>query len=579
MERAFDLVIRGGTVVDGTGGATFGADVAVKDGRIAQVGRVAGSGLEEIDARGRIVTPGFVDVHTHYDGQATWDSRLQPSSWHGVTTVVMGNCGVGFAPCRPADHDLLIRLMEGVEDIPFPVLTEGLPWTWESYPDYLDHLAGRRFDVDVGGQLPHAALRVFVMGQRGVDREPATEADIAAMAAIAKRAMEAGALGFGTSRTLNHRSSDGSPIATLTAGEDELTGIALGMAAAGRGVLQVVSDFTGGAEEFAMLRRIVQASGRPLSFSLVQSPRSPGGYRVMLDWLSQANADGLPIKGQAATRPVGVLFGLELTMNPFSQHPVYREIAGRPFEERVAALRDPSFRARLLVEPDADARGFANTQPRNWDKMYLMGVEPDYEPGADQTVAAIAAREGREPAAVALDHMLSDGGRGMLYLPFLNYAEGNLDHVVDMMRHPGVVPGLSDGGAHVGMICDGSFPTTNIVYWTRDRSRGEQLSLERMVQAQCRDTAELVGLNDRGLIAPGYRADLNVIDHAGMKLHAPQVAYDLPAGGRRLIQRADGYVATIVAGEITYRDGQPTGALPGRLVRGAQRAPVAMAAE
>jgi N-acyl-D-aspartate/D-glutamate deacylase len=579
MERAFDLVIRGGTVVDGTGGATFGADVAVKDGRIAQVGRVAGSGLEEIDARGRIVTPGFVDVHTHYDGQATWDSRLQPSSWHGVTTVVMGNCGVGFAPCRPADHDLLIRLMEGVEDIPFPVLTEGLPWTWESYPDYLDHLAGRRFDVDVGSQLPHAALRVFVMGQRGVDREPATEADIAAMAAIAKRAMEAGALGFGTSRTLNHRSSDGSPIATLTAGEDELTGIALGMAAAGRGVLQVVSDFTGGAEEFAMLRRIVQASGRPLSFSLVQSPRSPGGYRVMLDWLSQANADGLPIKGQAATRPVGVLFGLELTMNPFSQHPVYREIAGRPFEERVAALRDPAFRARLLVEPDADARGFANTQPRNWDKMYLMGVEPDYEPGADQTVAAIAAREGREPAAVALDHMLSDGGRGMLYLPFLNYAEGNLDHVVDMMRHPGVVPGLSDGGAHVGMICDGSFPTTNIVYWTRDRSRGEQLSLERMVQAQCRDTAELVGLNDRGLIAPGYRADLNVIDHAGMKLHAPQVAYDLPAGGRRLIQRADGYVATIVAGEITYRDGQPTGALPGRLVRGAQRAPVAMAAE
>jgi N-acyl-D-aspartate/D-glutamate deacylase len=579
MERAFDLVIRGGTVVDGTGGATFDADVAVKDGRIAKVGRVAGSGVEEIDARGRIVTPGFVDVHTHYDGQATWDSRLQPSSWHGVTTVVMGNCGVGFAPCRPADHDLLIRLMEGVEDIPFPVLTEGLPWTWESYPDYLDHLAGRRFDVDVGSQLPHAALRVFVMGQRGVDREPATEADIAAMAAIAKRAMEAGALGFGTSRTLNHRSSDGSPIATLTAGEDELTGIALGMAAAGRGVLQVVSDFTGGAEEFAMLRRIVQASGRPLSFSLVQSPRSPGGYRVMLDWLSQANADGLPIKGQAATRPVGVLFGLELTMNPFSQHPVYREIAGRPFEERVAALRDPSFRARLLVEPDADARGFANTQPRNWDKMYLMGVEPDYEPGADQTVAAIAAREGREPAAVALDHMLSAGGRGMLYLPFLNYAEGNLDHVVDMMRHPGVVPGLSDGGAHVGMICDGSFPTTNIVYWTRDRSRGEQLSLERMVQAQCRDTAELVGLNDRGLIAPGYRADLNVIDHAGMKLHAPQVAYDLPAGGRRLIQRADGYIATIVAGEITYRDGQPTGALPGRLVRGAQSAPVAMAAE
>jgi N-acyl-D-aspartate/D-glutamate deacylase len=579
MERAFDLVIRGGTVVDGTGGQAFEADVAVKDGRIVRVGRVIGAGTQEIDARDRIVTPGFVDVHTHYDGQATWDSHLQPSSWHGVTTVVMGNCGVGFAPCRPADRDLLIRLMEGVEDIPFPVLTEGLPWTWESYPDYLDHLDGRRFDVDVGSQLPHAALRVFVMGQRGVDREPATEADIATMAALAKRAMEAGALGFGTSRTLNHRSSDGSPIATLTAGEDELTGIAMGMAAAGRGVLQVVSDFTGGAEEFAMLRRIVRASGRPLSFSLVQSPRSPGGYRVMLDWLSQANAEGLPIKGQAATRPVGVLFGLELTMNPFSQHPAYREIVERPFADRVAALRDPAFRARLLLEPDQDARGFANTQPRNWDKMYLMGVDPDYEPTKDQTVAAIAARQGRAPAEVALEHMLSSGGRGMLYLPFLNYAEGNLDHVVEMMRHPAVVPGLSDGGAHVGMICDGSFPTTNIVYWTRDRARGERLSLERMIQAQCRDTAELVGLRDRGLLAPGYRADLNVIDHSGMKLHAPQVAYDLPAGGRRLIQRADGYVATIVAGEVTYRDGQPTGALPGRLVRGATVAPMAQAAE
>jgi len=335
-DHPYDLVIRGGLVYDGQGGTPFEADVAVKDGRIAAVGAVSGSGVEEIDARGQIVGPGFVDIHTHYDGQATWESRMQPSSWHGVTTVVMGNCGVGFAPCRQDDHDLLVRLMEGVEDIPFPVLSEGLPWNWESYPDYLDKLAARRFDVDIGSQLPHAALRVFVMGQRGVDREPATEADIAAMAALAKEAMEAGAIGFGTSRTLNHRSSDGSPIATLTAHEDELTGIALGIASAGKGVLQVVSDFADEDAEFAMLRRVAARSGRPMSFSLVQSPVRPTNYRTLLDKVEDANASGLSIKGQVAARPVGVLFGLELTLNPFSPYPVYKEIAKRPLAERVA---------------------------------------------------------------------------------------------------------------------------------------------------------------------------------------------------------------------------------------------------
>ena len=579
MERAYDLIVRGGTVVDGTGGEGFTADVGVKDGRIAAVGKITGSGAEEIDAKGMLVTPGFVDIHTHYDGQATWDTHMQPSSWHGVTSVVMGNCGVGFAPCRPEDHDRLIRLMEGVEDIPFPVLTEGLPWNWESYPDYLDSLSKRRFDIDVGSQLPHAALRVFVMGERGANREPATEADIHAMSALARRAMEAGALGFSTSRTLNHRTSDGQPTPTLTAGEDELMGVAMGLKAAGKGVLQFVSDFADPEAEFAMMRRLVERSGRPLSFSLVQSPKAPRHYELMLAWLREANEAGLRMRAQVAGRPVGILFGFELTLNPFSQSATYQEIKALPLAGKLAALRDPDFRARLLAEEDDAQRSFAGSQPRNWGNMYLMGEEPDYEQTQDQTVAALAQQRGVDPAALALDHMLSNDGRGMLYLPFLNYAGGSLDPSYEMLAHPDTVPGLSDGGAHVGMICDGSFPTSNLTHWTRDRTRGPKLALETMIKAQTRDTAETVGLYDRGLIAPGYRADLNVIDYARLKLKAPQVAYDLPAGGRRLIQRAQGYVATIVAGEVTYRGGEPTGALPGRLLRGAQSAPVAMAAE
>ena len=576
MDRAYDLVIRGGDVVDGTGDPTIQADVAIKDGRIVAVGQVKGVGVEEIDARGLIVAPGFVDIHTHYDGQATWDERMQPSSWHGVTTAVMGNCGVGFAPCKPADHDRLVRLMEGVEDIPFPVLSQGLPWNWESYPDYLDALAARRFDIDVGAQLPHAALRVHVMGERGANREPATAADIAAMAAIAKRAMEVGAMGFSTSRTLNHRTSDGQPTPTLTAGEDELTGIAMGLKAAGKGVLQVVSDFADPEAEFAMLRRMVEASGRPLSFSLAQSPARPGDYKTLLASLREAVEDGLPMRAQVAVRPIGVLFGLELTMNPFSFHPTYRAMAKAPLAERIARLSDPSVRAQLLSEyPEGKARGMVS----NFERMQLMGPDPDYEPTEATSVAAIARQRGVRPEEVVLDHMLSDGGRAMIYLPHLNYAEGSLDPAYAMLTHPDTVPGLSDGGAHVGMICDGSFPTTLLTHWTRDRTRGPKLSVEQVIKMQAADTAATVGLFDRGRIAPGLRADINIIDHGRLSLKAPQVVYDLPAGGRRLVQRAEGYVATLVAGQITYRDGEPTGALPGRLLRGAQVAPSAIAAE
>ena len=567
-----DLVIRGGFVVDGSGTPGCDADIAVEDGRIIQIGDVSGTGTEEVDAKGKLVAPGFVDIHTHYDGQVTWGDALSPSSNHGVTTAIMGNCGVGFAPVRDADHDRLIRLMEGVEDIPYPVLAEGLPWNWESFPDYLDSLEDRAFDIDFGAQLPHAALRVYVMGDRGANREDATDADIAAMAALAKSAVEAGALGFSTSRTLNHRTSDGQPTPTLTASEQELTGIAMALGEAGKGVLQFVSDFNDPQKEAAMLRRIVERSGRPLSVSLAQADVAPDGWRLLLAEIESAAAAGFDMRAQVGPRPVGLLLGLELTLNPFSGHPIYQSIAQHPFEARLAALRDPAFRERLLNDqPDAE-NPFVKSILRSFGKMFVLGDPPDYEPTEDKTVAAIAKSRGTTPEAVALDLMLADNGRGMLYLPFLNYAEGSLDPVKAMLESPASLPGLSDGGAHVGMICDGSFPTTLLTHWARDRSRGDKLPLEFLIKRQCHDTAAWVGLKDRGLLQPGYRADLNVIDFDGLTLHTPHIVHDLPAGGRRLMQTATGYEATIVAGQMIQRDGVSTGARPGRLVRGPQAA-------
>jgi N-acyl-D-aspartate/D-glutamate deacylase len=565
-----DLVIRGGFVVDGSGTPGRDADLAINDGRIVEVGDVSDAGVEEIDAKGKLITPGFVDIHTHYDGQVTWGDALSPSSNHGVTTAIMGNCGVGFAPVRTSDHDRLIRLMEGVEDIPFPVLAEGLPWNWESFPDYLDSLEDRAFDIDFGAQLPHAALRVYVMGDRGANREDATDADIAAMSALAKAAVEAGALGFSTSRTLNHRTSDGQPTPTLTASEKELTGIAMALGEAGKGVLQFVSDFNDPQKEAAMLRRLVEKSGRPLSVSLAQADVAPDGWKHLLAEIEAAAASGLDMRAQVGPRPVGVLLGLELTLNPFSGHPIYQSIAQEPFEARVQMLRDPTFRQRLLDdEPDAD-NPFVKSILRNFGKMFVLGDPPDYEPSEDKTVAAVARARGTSPEAVVLDLMLADEGRGMIYLPFLNYADGSLDPVRTMLESPASLPGLSDGGAHVGMICDGSFPTTLLTHWTRDRTRGEKLPLEFLIKRQCRDTAAWVGLKDRGVLQPGYRADLNVIDYDGLRLHTPHIVRDLPAGGRRLMQHADGYDATVVAGQVIQRHGEATGAKPGRLVRGAQ---------
>ena len=568
-----DLIIRNGFVADGTGEPGREADIAIDNGRIAHVGKVPGKGLQEIDAKGQLVTPGFVDVHTHYDGQVTWGDTLTPSSIHGVTTAVMGNCGVGFAPCKPEDHDRLIRLMEGVEDIPFPVLSTGLPWDWESFPDYLNSLTRKRFDIDFAAQLPHAALRVFVMGERGANREEATETEIAQMARLAKEAVEAGALGFSTSRTLNHRTSDGQPTPTLTASESELTGIAMALKEAGKGVLQFVSDFDDPKKEAAMLRRIVEASGRPLSVSLAQSDRAPEGWRVLLASIEQAVEEGLPMRAQVCGRPVGVLLGLELTMNPFTAHPVFQEIKDKPLAEKVAALRDPDFRARLLASrPDPD-NPFVKSLLRQFGKLFTLDAVPDYEPTADRTVEAIAKARGVSNEEAALDILLEDDGHGMLYLPFLNYAQGSLDPSYEMLKSPATIPGLSDGGAHVGMICDGSFPTSMLTHWTRDRTRGDRFPVEWIVKRQTADTAHWVGLNDRGLIVPSYRADLNVIDYDRLTLHRPEILHDLPAGGRRLMQRASGYTATIVAGEIIYRDGDPTGAKPGQLVRGAQHSP------
>ncbi|MBV9660462.1 MAG: amidohydrolase family protein [Acidimicrobiales bacterium] len=564
-----DLVIRGGTVADGTGDPLFEADVAVTDGRIVEIGPKLGPGAEEVDARGLLVTPGFVDIHTHYDGQVTWESRMAPSSAHGVTTIVTGNCGVGFAPCRPEDRDSLIQLMAGVEDIPQVVMSEGLPWDWESFPEYLDSVAQRPHDIDVAAMLPHSALRVYVMGQRAVEREDATQEDISRMARLTNEALAAGAIGFGTSRALQQRSASGEPIPTVRAAEAELAGVLSAMSARGEGVFQLLSDFDefhGIDTEWAMLRRLIEGSGRPMSFTVNQKHALPDGWRQLLDLTAAAAADGLPMKAQVLGRPTGLLLGHDLSSSPFLGCPTYESLRPLPFDARIERLRDPAVRELILNE-------MKQSKVRNWDFRFELGDPPDYEPEPDASLAAQAGRLGMTPESLAYDILLEDGGHRLLLQAFQNYAAGSLDACYEMLMSPHSILGLGDGGAHCGLLCDASYPTTMLAFWTRDRKRGPRLELADAVCSLTSSTAEAVGLADRGRVAPGYKADINVIDYDRIQARLPRVVHDLPAGGRRVVQDAVGYVATIVDGQVTQRDGDPTGALPGRLVRGAQAAP------
>jgi N-acyl-D-aspartate/D-glutamate deacylase len=525
-----------------------------------------------------IVTPGFVDIHTHYDGQASWQHRLDPSSKHGVTTVVMGNCGVGFAPCRAGEHETLLNLMAGVEDIPEVVMAEGVPWDWETYPDYLDFLARRHFDIDIAGFVPHAALRLYVMGERACGLEPATAQDRAAMCGLLKDALQAGALGLGTSQTINHRSTDGISIPTLKATESELRSLVMAMRDVGHGIFQYVTDFPDIdhiGEQFQMMERLASQSGRPMTFTLTQQHLNPKICQPLLDKTLEAKARGLQILAQFYPRPVGIILGHELSMNPFYSTPTYLSLSGLPFEDFIARLRDSEIRRRILSEKlDPHPAMLIGLRVANFDEIYLLGDPPDYEPAPESSIARLAASRGIGPAELAYDLMLENGGHTLLYMATANYAERNLEMCRTAFCHDGTVLGLGDGGAHMGSICDASYPTFMLTHWVRDRKRGPKLELPAVIEAMTRRTARLVGLRDRGVLAPGYRADVNIIDFDHLRLGSPYIIRDLPTGGRRLMQEAQGYAATIVNGIVTYRGGAPTGALPGRLVRGPQQEPV-----
>jgi N-acyl-D-aspartate/D-glutamate deacylase len=553
-----DLVIRGGEVVDGTGAPRRRADVAVRDGRITEVGEVDGSGRRELDADGLVVAPGWVDIHTHYDGQATWDPTISPSPWHGVTTVVMGNCGVGFAPVRPDRHEWLVALMEGVEDIPGTALHEGITWEWESFPEYLDALASSPKAIDVAAQVPHSALRGYVMGDRGAEhRVEPTPAEIELMGRLAAEGVEAGALGFSTSRTVAHKSTDGRHTPSLTAGADELLGIARAVGATGKGVFQAVADLDDLTGEFALLRSMAEVGRRPLSVTTLQRPgQDVAAYRHLLELIDAANHDGLEVRGQVAARPVGLLLSLQGTVHPLRPSPTFQALAARPHAELVEELRRPEVRAAILEELSAPGADLLEAFP----PAFALGTPPRYDQRPEEAVGL----------AAAYDTLLAEDGTGIVYVPVMNYAGGDMAAVREMLVHPRTVPGLGDAGAHCTMICDASFATYLVQYWTREAPEDQRLPVEWIVQQQAAATAAAVGLHDRGVLAPGRRADLNLLDLDRVAIASTEMRHDLPAGGKRLVQRAEGYEATVVAGEVIREGGKDTGALPGGLVRGAQ---------
>ena len=576
--KTFDLVIRNGTIVDGLGGEPYVGDIAIADGVIHAIGAVPTVGVREIDATGLHVTPGFVDLHTHYDGQAIWSDRMTPSSAHGVTTAIMGNCGVGFAPCRPEDHDTLVDVMAGVEDIPGVVMVDGLPWTWETFPEFLDALDSRQRDIDVAAFLPHSPLRVYVMGRRGVDRELPTHEDLAMMRKLAEEAVRAGAVGFASSRLTLHKTAGGQPIPSYEAQHAEIEAIARGVDDAGGGLLQFVPDLMAGDYEGALkaVFDVAAEVGLPVTFTLAIGNAGPPLHLDALRMVEKANAeagaDEPVVTGQIFPRPIGLVLGLELSGNPFVMYPSYREIADLPLAERVAAMRTAEVRTRILTDkPDSDGHPLMFAA-QAWDYMYPLGDPPNYEPSPEDSIGARARARNVDPLEEAYDRLLDDDGHAMLLVTLANFRDHSLDTVAELIQRDDIVLGLGDGGAHYGMICDASFPTYMLTHWVRDRPTG-RLSLPQVIRELTSVPARIAGMADRGRLAVGYKADVNILDTAAMRLHRPTVKADLPAGGRRLDQAAEGYVATIVSGEVIAEHGVPTAARPGRLVRGRQKAP------
>ncbi len=582
---AYDLIIRNGTIVDGTGTPSFSGDIAVKDGLIAAVGAVHGDAAQEIDAGGKIVAPGWVDIHTHYDGQATWDAEMAPSSWHGVTTVVMGNCGVGFAPAAPDSHEWLIGLMEGVEDIPGTALAEGMKWNWETFPEYLDALEAMPRAIDVGTHVPHGAVRAYVLREREMPGAVPTEADIAAMSAIVEDGLRAGALGFSTSRTVIHKSVDGEVVPGTTATAEELIGIGRAMGRVGHGVFEMASDLNREWKEFEWMGALSRETGLPVTFAALQSIAKELPLSEQIAEMRAQNDNGANIVAQIALRGNGIIMAWRGTVHPFRFKPSWKAIMELPWDEQKARLLDPTFKALLLAETNdfseapQDIIGLLMVVAGGWAMQFEMDEDFDYEPQAEASIAARAAAKGVSPQEYAYDLLTADDATGFVYLPILNYADGNLDFLEALQASDDCVNSLSDGGAHCGTICDAASPTFMLQHWVRDRKRGGRISLEMAVKRQCHDTARLYGLDDRGVLAPGYLADINVIDLDAIKLNRPWLAFDLPAGGKRLLQTAEGYVCTIKGGTVTFKDGKWTGATPGGLIRGPQRAEMLEAAE